>query len=190
MNGLWRPWLLLLLLAPLPAARADDPLGDALRQTPDQIRRGIEGQHPAVYYVLAQKLFASGQKDEAVFWFYAGQLRYRFHLRATPGRDPSGDPALFASLSEVIGRPINEYAFGDLDALRATLPACCAGTSSRPTGSPRRMSTRPPGARPDPGSSASTRTSATTRSPSEPSGGPTGSRTGSDAGEQPPSPAG
>lgn len=134
MNGRLRPWLLLLLLAPLSATGAEDPVGDALKQTPDQLRRGIEGQHPAVHYVLAQKLFASGQKDEAVFWFYAGQLRYRFHLRVTPGLDPSGDPALFASLSEVIGRPINEYAFGDLDALRGTLTRVLLWDERSPNG--------------------------------------------------------
>ena len=34
---------------------------------------------------------------------------------------PDADPALFASLSEVVGRPINEYAFGDIPALAATI---------------------------------------------------------------------
>jgi hypothetical protein len=31
--------------------------------------------------------------------------------------DPTGDPAVFAALSEEIGRPINEYAFGDIPQL-------------------------------------------------------------------------
>jgi len=102
-------------------AQGSDPADDATKKTPEQLKKGIENQHPATYYILAQKLFESGKKDEAVFWFYAGQLRYRFHLLANPDLEPSGDPALFASLSEVIGRPINEYAFGDLKALDATL---------------------------------------------------------------------
>ena len=94
---------------------------DFNRLTPDQLRASIEKQHPAAYYVLAGKLFESGQKDEAVFWFYAGQLRYRFHLKANQDLPPSGDAAVFASLSEVLGRPINEYAFGDLEQLVATI---------------------------------------------------------------------
>ena len=94
---------------------------DFNRMTPAQLKAGIEKQHPAAYYVLAGKLFAAGSRDEAVFWFYAGQLRYRFHLAANPKLEPDGDPALFTSLSEVIGRPINEYAFGDIDGLRATM---------------------------------------------------------------------
>jgi len=103
------------------AAHGTISADDLTKKTPDQLKKGIENQHPATYYILAQKLFESGKKDEAVFWFYVGQLRYRFHLLANPNLEPSGDPALFASFSEVIGRPINEYAFGDLKALDATL---------------------------------------------------------------------
>jgi hypothetical protein len=113
--------LVLLTLSLVIAAHGASPTDDPTKKTPEQLKKGIENQHPSTYYILAQKLFESGKKDEAVFWFYAGQLRYRFHLMSNPDLDPSGDAALFASLSEVIGRPINEYAFGDLKALDATL---------------------------------------------------------------------
>jgi len=83
----------------------------------------LRGQHPAQYYMRAVELLRSGRADDAVFVFYLGQLRFRTHLTARPGLPPDGDPALFASLSEVVGRPINEYAFGDLRALDATLLA-------------------------------------------------------------------
>jgi len=84
--------------------------------------RDMEGEHPAAYYKLAASLFKNAAtKDEAVFWFYAGQLRYRYHLAANPGLPPSGDPALFASLSEVVGRPINEHAGADPDRWAAVI---------------------------------------------------------------------
>ncbi|WP_439575784.1 hypothetical protein [Phreatobacter sp.] len=79
------------------------------------------GKHPSAYYHEAANLFRIGRRDEAVFLFYLGQLRYRSHLRARPNLPPGGDAALFASLSEVVGRPINEYAFGDIPALDRTL---------------------------------------------------------------------
>lgn len=101
-----------------PAPGAD---ADYNKMTPDQIKAGIASSHPSAFYILALKLFQAGQRDDAVFWFYAGQLRYRFHLIANPGLAPDGDPALFTSLSEVVGRPLNEYAFGDIDALTATM---------------------------------------------------------------------
>lgn len=87
----------------------------------EQIEKGAPAVHPAALYILAQRLFESGRKDEAVFWFYVGQLRYRFYFQANPKIDPTGDPALFSSLSEVIGRPINRYAFQDRPKLVSTL---------------------------------------------------------------------
>jgi hypothetical protein len=32
----------------------------------EQLKNGIENQHPAYFYYLAKKLFAAGQKDDAV----------------------------------------------------------------------------------------------------------------------------
>lgn len=102
-------------------AAGQSPTDDFTKMGPIEIKKGIEKRHPAAYYILALKLFEANQKDEGVFWFYAGQLRYRFHVAAKPDLDPSGDPALLASLNETVGRPINEYAFGDLRTLEATL---------------------------------------------------------------------
>ena len=78
-----------------------------------------------------EKLFAVGKKDEAVFWYYAGQLRYRVYLLVNKDKvEPSGDPAAFAALSEEIGRPINEYAFGDIPQLAKTIDAVLAWDQS------------------------------------------------------------
>ena len=118
-----------LLLAQAPANQ-----DDLSRKTPEQLKKGIENAHPATYYVLAGKLLESGQKDDAVFWYYAGQLRYRFHLAANPKLDPSGDPALFSSFTSVIGQPVNEYAFGDLPSLHATLQRVLAWDKANKNG--------------------------------------------------------
>lgn len=108
--------------------------GHDASQAIDEIKAGIEHKHPSEYYRLAGELFSSGNADEAVFWFYAGQLRYRYHLLTERNLDPSGDPALFASLSEVLGRPINEYAFGDVPKLAATIDEVLAWDQSQENG--------------------------------------------------------
>ncbi|WFS01847.1 hypothetical protein [Rhizobium tumorigenes] len=69
----------------------------------------------------APPLFKAGRKDEAVFWYYAGQLRARALMNAYPDQDPSGGPALFAALFETIGPEINGWAFGDIPQLQRTI---------------------------------------------------------------------
>ena len=69
--------------------------------------------HPVQMYYYSQHLLESGKMNEAAFWFYAGQLRYRVHLTARPNLPADQDPALFTSLNSVLGREVNEYIGGD-----------------------------------------------------------------------------
>jgi hypothetical protein len=106
--------------------RAEAPVG-----APTEVQ-ALSGQHPAEYYKRAGELFKAGKKADAVFVFYLGQLRYRTFLLAKPGGDPTGDPAIFTSLSQVIGKPINQYAFGDIPALARTIDAVLAYDTATP----------------------------------------------------------
>jgi hypothetical protein len=130
-------WLLPLLasLAPpigstqtggsMPEKQAVPSPGDLEQQTPEQIIAGAESAHPAALYVLASKLMRAGRPDEAVRWFYIGQLRYRFHLMTGPP-NAADERILFSALSESVGRPINEYAFGDIDGVVREIDAALA----------------------------------------------------------------
>jgi hypothetical protein len=100
-----------------PCDNSVDPQHIAL----DELIRIVPDQHPAFYYVLASRLFAANRKDEALFWFYAGQLRYRIRLACRPDLPQGTEPALLASLQEEVGRPINEYAGADPDAWAAAI---------------------------------------------------------------------
>ena len=106
--------------------RAEAPVG-----APTEVQ-ALAGEHPAEYYKRASELFKEGKKEDAVFVFYLGQLRYRTFLLAKPGGDPTGDPAIFTSLSEVIGKPINQYAFGDIPGLARTIDAVLAYDTTNP----------------------------------------------------------
>jgi len=86
---------------------------DVKTMTSAEVEAALPGKHPAAYYIYAQRLFSEGRKDDAVFWAYAGQLRYRFHLSANPALSADGDPAVFASLHWTVGQTINGYAGGD-----------------------------------------------------------------------------
>ena len=78
------------------------------------------------YFQKARTNWAEGKRDEAVFWLYVAQLSFRASLAAYPDQDPTGAPALFGSLMETVGRPINEYAFGDIPQLLATIDRALA----------------------------------------------------------------
>lgn len=73
---------------------------------------------PPVLYMLAYTLFSQDRKDEAMFWFYAGQLRARYD--ANRCADVSARSAVGA-LNDKIGPVINPYAFKDMAKLKETI---------------------------------------------------------------------
>ena len=78
---------------------------------------------PSEIMLRAAPLMQAGSGDEATFWFYAGQLRWRSRLNGGPAQDPTGEPALFSSLFETLGPPVNAWAFGDIPKLQRTIDA-------------------------------------------------------------------
>ena len=98
----------------------------------DQLKADLPNAHPSAYYILASKLYDDGEADEAVFWLYAGQLRYRTHLSCQETGTTDADAALFGALSEVIGAEINRYAFGNLEQLTKTIDEVIAWDDQTP----------------------------------------------------------
>ena len=84
---------------------------------------------PPVFYALAQALFQNGKKDEAAFWFYAGQLRGRFD--ANRCADISARQAVTV-LNQTYGTPINQYTFQDIPKLEALVLKVIAWDKSTP----------------------------------------------------------
>jgi len=127
--------LLGLMVMPAYAQSPDTTSPEVMKDmAPDALREGIENRHPSAYYILAAKLFNEGERDDAVFWFYTGQLRYRTLLGCKPDLAPDQDPALFASLNETVGRPLNGYAFGDVDELGTTIEDVLEWDAEHPNG--------------------------------------------------------
>jgi hypothetical protein len=67
-------------------------------------------QEPLGMFPPALILFQHGKKDDAVFWFYAAQLRARYQL-VFQGGDRG---QLLQIMMMTIGPPINNYAFHDV----------------------------------------------------------------------------
>jgi len=78
-------------------------------QTIEELEVGIQNKSPSTYFALATELFRNGHKDDAAFWYYVGQLRYRFLiLTKAKNSEPSDEQAHFWLLSESVGQSIYE----------------------------------------------------------------------------------
>jgi hypothetical protein len=109
------------LAQPGAGSAAGDIANQPVSGSVEELARGIEHQHPLAAFELTKRLWEAGRKDEAVFFFYLGQLRFRAHLLANPNGDPTGERALYDALMSTMGPPINQYAFGDIPGLLATI---------------------------------------------------------------------
>lgn len=86
--------ILLFIVVSNPSFAADKSFTD---MSIAELKDHATSTHPAGLYVLTAKLLKEDKKNEAVFWFYVAQLRFRFYLAANPDLEKSGDPALFSS---------------------------------------------------------------------------------------------
>jgi hypothetical protein len=84
---------------------------------------------PPVLAAAAAELFVAGRRDEAVFWFYAAQLRARFD--ANRAADPTAGAAVGA-LTRHYGPSINRHAFADPVGLRAVVERVVAWDRTTP----------------------------------------------------------
>lgn len=86
--------------------------------------------HWTSFYQAAQQLFDTDRKDEAVKWFYIGQLRGRVASALDP--DPSRNGALLEALNAGIGQRINKYAGEDIDNWIEQIDAAMAWDKEHP----------------------------------------------------------
>jgi hypothetical protein len=87
----------LLLLSPSPAFAEEPPLPPGAETAGNAV--------PSQIMLRAARLMQAGRGDEATFWFYAGQLRWRSRLNGGPAQDPTGDPLCSRRCSRHLGRP-------------------------------------------------------------------------------------
>jgi hypothetical protein len=112
-NTVFRAVMIAALMSLTNAAAAQVTTAQALTSPHEVVEAELAKSHPSSLYSYAARLFEEGRAQEAVVWFYVGQLRYRYLLAADPSLAPDGEPALMASLNATIGQTINEWAGGD-----------------------------------------------------------------------------
>jgi len=70
-------------------------------------------KEPSQLFSPALVFFRNGKKDDAVFWYYAGQLRVRYQL-ASEGKNQGLLMMNLVMSLAVLGHAINNYAFQDV----------------------------------------------------------------------------
>jgi hypothetical protein len=106
-----------------------DSKGEKRVQIMQKITDEPENFAPPVLYFLSSLLFEQGKKDEATFWFYAGQLRGR--IDANICADKSARAAI-GELNQRFGMPINQYSFKDIPKLTNTVNQVLAWEEKTP----------------------------------------------------------
>jgi hypothetical protein len=89
------------------------------KKTVEQVKKSPAKYAPPVFYLLSKVVFEDGKKDEAAFWFYAGQLRARFD--ANRCADVTAREAV-GVLNQEFGPQINQYSFQDIPKLEKLIP--------------------------------------------------------------------
>ena len=92
--------------------------GEARTRVIQGIRDHPENFAPPVLYFLSSALFEQGKKDEAVFWFHAGQLRGR--IDANISTDKSAGAGI-DSFDQKFGPAIKQYSLQNIPALTNTI---------------------------------------------------------------------
>jgi len=78
-----------------------------------ELKKEAQLIHPVGFYLLAKKLFDEGEKDESLFWFYVGSIRYRYFLSSVGESPFHSENELFGQVQFEIGGIILDYAGGD-----------------------------------------------------------------------------
>lgn len=89
-----------------------------------------EQYHWTSFYQAADALFKQGKKDEAVKWYYIGQIRARVAAGIDP--DPSRNNAMMVAMAQGIGKPIMAYAHEDQDNWLEQIDAALAWDKEHP----------------------------------------------------------
>lgn len=125
--------------APETGADVKAAISQAATEPLDKLIHDVEHAHPVAMILLAKRLFDAGRRDEAVFWFYEGQVRWRALLAADPTRSEGHTGMLseterdqFGRLFRAINLDINHYAVADLPALLKTYDRVLEWDASHP----------------------------------------------------------
>jgi hypothetical protein len=131
-------WTLVVILS-LPATLAAEPIPAQERMKSCDAATAITAAHeilndpatlnePVAMFIPAYTLFRNGRKEDALFWYYAAQLRARYQIVFE-----NGDRAqVMAAMMMTIGESISQFALLDFRNAQRTIDRVLAWDQSTP----------------------------------------------------------
>jgi hypothetical protein len=99
----------LLLTAAVSCVQAEALTQEQIKSMSNKnIEANLPDSPPAMAMAYSMKLFKANRKDQAVIWYYVGQLRYRFHILSNPPSD--AEAAQLEQVNGTFGPAISDWA--------------------------------------------------------------------------------
>lgn len=115
--------------APADSARINAAKQQGLNEPIDALATDVEHLHPVAMFFLAKRLSDAGRMEDALFWYYEGQLRWRAHLAMNKDRMESAE---FERLVSDIGPDINKFAARHIPVWLTTIDDVLAWDAAHP----------------------------------------------------------
>ncbi len=106
---MWNPFLRCTLLAATASTCVALEPQQVIDWPRSQVEQALPAAHPMAYYLYAARLFRNGDKEDVLFWYDIGEIRFRFYLAVNPNLPEDAAPALFASLHESVGSVVAQW---------------------------------------------------------------------------------
>lgn len=115
--------------APADSAHINAAKQRALHEPIEALTNDVEHLHPIAMFFLAKRLSDAGRMEDALFWFYEGQLRWRAHLAMNKDQMEADE---YERLFSDIGPDINKFAARHIPIWLATIDKVLAWDTAHP----------------------------------------------------------
>jgi hypothetical protein len=100
---------------------------------PKEVEKSLTESHPSMYIAYSIRQFKSGKQDDAVLWYYIGQIRWKYLLLVNP--DPASE-SQFAAVTKDFGQVIGDWAGESTQAWANTIERALAWDGANPNSVP------------------------------------------------------
>jgi hypothetical protein len=100
---------------------------------PREVEKSLTESHPSMYIAYSIRQFKSGKQDDAVLWYYIGQIRWKYFLLLNPD---ANDEAQLALITKNYGQAVGDWAGESTQDWANTIKRALTWDSANPNSMP------------------------------------------------------